>query len=199
MGGDWHGTVLTASRFSAKRRHLVIHFDRFCMPSGHCGVIDAIAVDLDEGVGAIRGKYRGNYGIRFSGAIAASIVEGYGRAISSGIGNDNVFLDGRLITQQNQRVTSKDALKAASLEVGSTLGSFFREFANRPPVVSKAINEHIGIYVFTPGLLNQDLSLTSAADVQNELNGQIGSISSIDADADAVNRLVKKAQAAAAR
>ncbi len=163
VGGRLHGTVLTASGYSAKRRHLAINFDRFCTPQGACGNIRAIAVDLDEGVAAIKGDYRGHYGVRLGGRIAASILEGYGRAISAGIGSDSISVNGRIISTQTDDVSSKQALKASALEAGSTVGQFFREFANRPPLVSKNVNELIGIYVVSPGFWRVDNASTQVS------------------------------------
>jgi hypothetical protein len=155
VGGKFHGTVVTASSYTAKRRHLAINFDRFCTVQGECGDIQAVGVDLQEGVTALRGDYKGHYGIRFSGAIAASILEGYGRSISSGIGNQALLIDGRFIRSQSQPVSSKQALKASALEAGNTVGQFFREFANRPPQVSMPINKLIGLYIISPGVVRE--------------------------------------------
>lgn len=152
VGGRFHGTVVTAGSYSAKRRHLQINFNHFCTPQGVCGDIGAIAVDLQQGVAAIQGAYKGHYGIRFSGSVAASIMEGYGRAISSGIGNNSLIVDGRFITAQNQTVDNEQALKASALEAGATVGQFFRDFANRPPQVSKDVNELIGLYIISAGV-----------------------------------------------
>lgn len=154
VGGEFHGTVLTASTFAPKRRHLAINFDRFCLPSGICGNIDAIAVDLDQGVGAVKGKYKGYYGLRFGGGVVASIIEGYGRATSAGIGSTSIFVDGRLISQAPREVSSEEALRASAQEAGSTIGGFFRELASRPPTISKEINEMIGVYIYSPGVLS---------------------------------------------
>jgi|GEM_PF-1221735 len=167
VGGDYHGTVLTANRFTPSYKHLVIEFNRFCLPDGRCGTINAVAVDLEQGVAAVKGDYKSRIGLRLGGSVMASILEGYGRAISSNLARDTISINDQIIVTNNEPITSKEALRASSLEAGSTLGAFFRQISNRPAQVSKPMNAMIGIFIVRPGAVSIDPTANTALAVSN--------------------------------
>lgn len=175
LSGEFQGTTLIASNFQVNREYITINFTRFCLPEElvarfqqRCGSIDARAVDLTEQIGAVKGKYRGFYGIRLLGSTGAAFVQGLGRAYSTVIGPDTIIIDGTVTRQRRESLAREEAANAALQEVGTSLAATINDITQRPPETTARVNKEIGILILSPGVIIPTNTTTQALSTSNE-------------------------------